>query len=153
MSSTSNPNTVFLKGEYITKEGNAGAAITPGHLVEYYLDSGVEKVRVHGTADGPAEKSFAFEHEDVGGGIDDAYAAADRTKIIYPTPGSEIYALVAASASAIVTADFLGSAGDGTVKKVTVGASTLAGSVLAVARESKDNSGGSTPVRIRIAVL
>jgi hypothetical protein len=154
MPANSTPNTILLKGEaYLTLEGDASAAITPGMLVERHVVSTVQKIRPHATADGAAQKAFAFEHETIGKGITDNYAVGDRVKYLVVNRGAEIYALVPAAAPAIVVGDILGSNGDGRLKKVTVAATTLAGSEIAVAIEAVDNSAGGSPARIRVQVL
>jgi len=112
------PHTILLKGTGIGKEGVANAAITPGMLVERMTTG---KIRKHSTAGGPAMPAFARENELIGKEIDVDYAANDRVYWTVMPPGSEIYALVAASAVAIAVGDFLESAGDGTLRLVTVG--------------------------------
>ena len=127
MASNSAPKTISLRGCPANREGIANAAITPGHLIEQ-MTSG--KYRVHGTAGAvrPA-RLFAREQLYTGKGIDTAYSANDSLPILNCQPGDQVYALVAASAAAIVIGDLLESAGDGTLRKC---ASYLT-----------DNSGGS----------
>lgn len=148
------PNKIILKGKYgIAKERPAGVAITPGMLIERYVASSTSKVRPHSTADGAQSRAFAREQEIIGYGIDHVYAVGDRVEYELVQPGAEVYALVPASAPAIVEGDFLGSVGDGTLKKVTIGAGTLAASVVGIALEAVDNSAGVTPARLRVEVI
>ncbi|TFH34791.1 MAG: hypothetical protein E4G99_08775, partial [Anaerolineales bacterium] len=102
--------TIWLKGDGLVKEANAGGVITPGHLVFIATDGDVE---VHGTAASNAIPAFALEADFIGQGIDTDYALADRVQYLMPQRGAEIFALVAASAAAIVIGSYLESAGDG----------------------------------------
>lgn len=146
-------NTIVLKGRGIRKEGVAGGAITPGHLIS--RDANDELV-VHAVAAGTAAPTFAVENEVIGKGIDDAYAANDQVLYEHVQPGSEVYALVAAAAAAIVVGDYLESAGDGTLRKVAVSAATAQSSrnsVVARAIEAVDNSAGGAAARIMVETL
>lgn len=106
-------NTIVLKGNGINKEAIANAAITPGYLVERMSTGNIRK---HATAGVEASPAFAIENEVIGLGIDDDYAANDNCLFTYLQSGSEVFALLAAAASAIVIGDKLESAGDGTVR-------------------------------------
>jgi len=79
--------------------------------------STANKLVVHPTAGGAAQKMFALEDLCVGGGIDDAYAASTIVRAGVFQAGSKINALLAAAAAAVVIGDALESAGDGTVRK------------------------------------
>lgn len=139
-------NTIWLKGDGITKEGNAGGTITPGHLVMRNTTASQFVVQT-ATATGVVLPAFALEADFVGKGVDTNYTTGLRLQVLYPQKGAEIYALVPAAASAIVIGNFLQSAGDGTVVLRTTG------QVVGVALEAINNSGGGTPVRIRMEVL
>lgn len=160
-------NTIVLKGKGIQKEAVAAGSITPGMLVA--LNS-AGKVAAHATGGGVAQRAFAVEYElgfgsySTGykaGGINDAYSANDNVKYVIAERGDEIYALVAAGASAIVAGDLLESNGAGGFRKVTAASQltsanytyTPAGTALAVAMEAVDNSGGSSVARIKVEVL
>jgi hypothetical protein len=135
------------------KEADAAEAITPGHLVA--LD-GSNKAIKHNIADvaaaagvqfvGPV--SVAVENDQMGGGLDDAYAINDRVLYAQLKPGNEFYGLVAAAAPAIALHDYLASAGNGTLRKTVVKAEAVGRALQAV-----DNSGGGAAVRIRTEVL
>lgn len=107
-------NTIVIKGRGLRKEALAAGAITPGHLVKY---NSAGKFVVQATASGVVAKRFAVEQELAGTDIDTAYASGDTVFAEVVQSGSEVYALVAASAAAIVVGDLLVSAGDGTLKK------------------------------------
>ena len=146
--------TIVLKGQgQVRKELIAAAAITPGYLCERTSSNTVQK---HAGAGLTAAPMFALENEVVGGNIDTAYVALDTVLLgIFP-PGTEIFALVAASASAIVIGDVLESDGDGTLRIQTADAATDAAqrrSAVAVAIEAVDNSGGGSEARIKVELL
>jgi hypothetical protein len=145
--------TILIKGSAVRKEGIAGGTITPGHLV--HRNSSNQFV-VHPTAAATAMRAFAMENEVVGGDINDTYAANDTILVAYPAPGSEVYALVPASAAAIVIGDTLESAGNGMLRKATTDAATddtQRNSSIGKALEAVDNSGGGSPARIKIEVF
>lgn len=151
MASTT-PNTVILKGNGIRKEGKASAAITPGHLIEF---GGANDLRVHATAAANARKAFAVENDLVGDGIATAYATGERVQYEVFGSGCEVYALVAASATAITKGAALESAGDGTLRILTTAAATTQAQrdgVVAYALEAVDNSGGGSPARIKVEI-
>jgi hypothetical protein len=137
-------NTILLKGRGIRKEAVAGGAITPGHLLT--LDAAGELI-VHATAGGYAAPLFAVENDLEGKTIDDAYAADDFVQAEYMWQGFEVYALVPASAAAIVIGDLLESVGDGTLKILATGVA------VAQALEAVDNSVGGTPARIKVVII
>lgn len=152
------PNTIVLKGRGIQKEAPAGAAVTPGEMIEIGTNG---KAVVHSTAKGVTSPSFAKEYELIGREITVAYALDEN--LIYETlpPGAEVYALVAAAAVAIVIGDYLESAGDGTLRKQTPFsqsgstpfAVTTEGHAIARAIEAVDNSGGGSEARIKVEIV
>jgi hypothetical protein len=71
----------------------ADAAILPGCLLELNTDN---EVKVHATAGGNVgPKMFAIEDVFQGEGIDDAYAAGDRVRVWFPSPGDIVLAILA----------------------------------------------------------
>lgn len=143
--------TILLKGDPLPKEGTAGGAITPGHLVQRSSGSYV----VHATAAGNALPAFAKEDSDAGQTISDDYASGDRVRLLVCRTGDEVHALVAAGAAAIADGDALESAGDGTLRVVATEAATAdtqRDGIVAYAREAVDNSGGAEAVRIKVEV-
>ena len=146
-------NTIVLKGEGIRKERIATTAVNPGHLVAITSTDGI---RTHATAAGNAARAFAVENEIFGDGIDTAYAIGDRVLYEILPPGSEVQAKLAAAAAAVTRGDFLESAGNGTLRVLTVNAATSQAqraSVVAVALETINNSGGGTEVFIKVELL
>lgn len=132
MPSNTAPKTVLLKGDFSYRTGKANAAITPGMLIEQ-MSSG--NFRKHATAGGVKPTAlFAREEEYVGGGIDTDFAANDSLPYVVAHAGAQVYAIVAASAAAIVIGDLLESDGAGGVRK--------AGDYLT------DNSGGSADATV-----
>ncbi len=111
-------NTIVVKGVGIRKERIANAAINPGHLVEVMS---TDKLRVHASAGGVAQRAFAVENEVFGDDRTTAYAALDNVLYEVLMQGQELYAKLAASAPAIVIGDALESAGDGTLRKQVPG--------------------------------
>ena len=110
--------TIVLMGNdlVIRKEGIASVIVTPGYLVERITTT----IRPHVSAGAKAVPMFAVENEVIGNGIDDDYAINDTTLFGVMPPGAEIFALLPASAAAIVVGDLLESAGDGTLRLVAV---------------------------------
>ena len=157
--SAHNFKNILVKGDPITKEAVAAGAITPGDLLN--PESATGTLVVHSTAGGDALPRFAREYSEIGDGIDDNYASGDQVVYLVARPGDEIFANVAASASAITAGDPLESAADGTLRKHTaLSIDTSATTTMAVASapivgyalESVDNSGGSAETRILIEV-
>lgn len=133
------PSTICLKGTFERKEGEASAAITPGHLVEF---GGANDLQVHSTAGGVARKAVALENDLIGKGITDAYAAGETVQYgVFPS-GSEFYGILAA-AETCSRGDALESAGDGTLQ---VSSTALPGSIVGFAMEAQGVAGG----RVRV---
>ena len=146
-------NTIVVKGYPMRKERVAAEAITPGHLIDI---NSADKVIKHAGAAKTASATFAIENEVFGKGINIAYAADDNVLYGVFNAGDEVYALVAASASAIVIGDELESAGNGTVRKIatdTVTSQDERTSVVGRALQAVDNSAGGSSVRLLIEVV
>lgn len=109
---STNPNTIPIKGDFIQSERIANAAINPGHLVEIMS---TDKVRSNTTSGVLVPRTFALEQEYDGKEITDAYAAADT--VIYGAfpAGAEVYAKLAAAATAVVIGTRLEAKSDGTI--------------------------------------
>lgn len=83
--------TVVLRGTpEVDEQNTASAAITPGHLIE----KNAGQWRKHSTATGLAVRSFALERDELGKGIEVAYAAGDRVKAGYFKPGDRVNAIM-----------------------------------------------------------
>jgi hypothetical protein len=146
-------NTIFVKGNKIRKEALAGVAINPGYLVELQSDGTLDP---HDTAATNATPTIAVENEVFGDDRTVAYAIGDNVLYEYMSPGSEVYLVLAAAAVAVVVGDFLESAGDGTVRKLTARAATAESatrSIVAKAIEAVDNSGGGGEVYILAEIM
>jgi hypothetical protein len=138
-------NTIALKGGFIRKEGEASAAITPGHLVEF---GGANDLRVHSTSGGPARKAFALENDLIGDAIGDAYAAGATVQYGVFESGAEINAFLDGGENAS-KGDALVSAGDGSLRVQSTEVEQDV--IVAYAMEAKDNSAqsaGGTQLRI-----
>lgn len=99
----------------INEDGVASESITPGHLVQ-----GVASIARFATAGGPAPRTFALEREELGKGIDAAYAAGDNVKVGSFAPGMRVYALVASGVNVSAGA-WLEPAADGTLRAHSAG--------------------------------
>jgi len=128
----------------------AGSAIVPGMLVEEIAAGTVQE---HSTAAANAQKLFALTNTSNGGTIDDAYAVGETVRYGAGHSGQEVFALLAASATAVIIGTALESAGDGTVRLAvtdTATDTTQRDSIVGYAIEAVDNSGGGTVVRLKI---
>jgi hypothetical protein len=82
---------IALRGEPIIDEQHtASEAITPGHLIE--LNAG--QWRKHAGSGAAAAAIFAMERDEIGNGIDVAYAADDHVKAGYYAKGDRVNALI-----------------------------------------------------------
>lgn len=152
MTSSTTPKTITLKGMGIRKEGIASSAITPGDFIEF---GGSNDLRRHANAATSARKAFALENDLIGNGINDDYAIGDTVQYAVFHSGEEVYARVAALATAITKGARLESAGDGTVRIASTDSATdttQRDSIVGYALEAVDNSGGSSATRIRLEV-
>ncbi len=102
----------------IRKEGIAGGAVTPGHLVQ----GPASAIVVHANATDTAMKTFAVENEVVGGEIDTAYAANDTILLATLPPGAVVYAI--AGVGGVTAEDFVDSLGDGRLGTVVTDVAT-----------------------------
>lgn len=157
-----NPHTVLLHGrDDDRKDGEAGAAVTPGELIE--LD-GTGGFQPHSSApatdtEGAAVPRFALEYAKAGRGIDDDYASGDHLEYRTCLTGDEVYAFLAAG-EAVSEDDPLESAGNGALQlhdgsadsDTTTTQTYYDGAIVAHAAEGVDNSGGADPVRIKVEV-
>jgi hypothetical protein len=139
------PRTIWLGGEAVqVNDIHAGEAITPGHLIERYDDSGTPKFRKHTTA-GEQCNTFALDMPYLNKGVDDAYAAGDLVEAGIGAPGSTFWGLVASGQNLLAGAK-LESAGDGTLRALA------SGTLIGTAVEAVDNSAGPATKRIKCEV-
>lgn len=146
--STAQSRKIVLRGSPRQDEAVASGVIKPGHLIK--LDSN-DKVLVHATANGEAERAFAVEDALQGRTIDTAYAIGERVSYVLPVPGDEVAAYIKAGANGnIVIGDKLVSAGNGCLEKYN---GTVL-QVIAIAREAVDlNDSGDVDTRIRVRIV
>ena len=140
-------NTVWLKGDFLHKEGRAATAtIYPGMAV---MVNSAGKVAIDSTAITLAVVKRIVREDDMHGqGLDVNYLVDQQVVYGIPQPGGEVNVRIAAGASAIVI-------GDNIVKQTTglFAKSTLATDfVYGVATEAIDNSGGGSAVYLSIEV-
>jgi hypothetical protein len=153
-----NPRTILLRGELhkVQTEGyvQATKSIIPGMLVEPGTGGAnpYKHYQPHATQGEVTEPLVALEPmiADVpfatfqGGTIDDTYAAGDHLRVHYAQPGDELYMFLKASGSAVIEGDFLQSAGNGDLEKVTT-----TNARLFTALEAKTPTAARTRVRVR----
>jgi hypothetical protein len=113
------PNTIHLSGPiHLVVDVPAGEAITPGHLIEMYLDGSTTKWRKNASATEIAAHAVALEQIEFNKTIDDDYVAGDLVRAGFLGVGAVFYPLIA-SGQDIVKCELLQSAGDGTMKAAT----------------------------------
>lgn len=120
------PNRILLWGDLdgtIVNDVPAGAAITPGMLVEFYNVGGVQKLRPNSSATSVPTLLVAVENTMHNKGIDDAYEINDRVLARSLESGDIIYALIP-SGQNIALGDYLQSNGDGKLKAATSAAAS-----------------------------
>lgn len=145
-------NAVFTRNsEHVVEgEGDAAAAITPGHLLAY--DANGDLVP-HGTDAGENPRPlFADLPFDPSKDKSDAYDSGERVRTGYAVPGVETDALLAAGESVDPTTPLV-SAGDGTLRELDTAAGDTHAAVVGYPTETVDNSGGADPVRVGIEVV
>ncbi|MGH2611291.1 MAG: hypothetical protein ACRDHF_19600 [Tepidiformaceae bacterium] len=139
------PKTIALKGDYVLKEREANAAITPGDLVEI-MSTG--KLRRHATLGGPAQKAFALEQDLIGRGIDDNYAVDESVRYGVFQQGAEVFAWLQINESCVI-GDFLESDAAG---KLAVASTPVEGSNVAIALEAI-TGGGGVAKRVKVEIV
>jgi len=137
------PNTIWLGGPgQDVNDLAASEAITPGHLVEKFNNSGVWRLRKH-TLTSKEGNQYATEQSMLNKDVDDNYAANDLVETVVGSAGASIWAWIA-SGQTIVFGNALESAGDGTLKVYSSGVK------IANALESKT---ATALTRIRVEVI
>lgn len=120
---TNSPNQIRLIGGTRTLEFPCSAAVTPGHMLKLF-NSTVLKFKAWDSAGALGPKLFALEQEYIAKGITTAYSTGDTVIAGVFHTGDEVYATLAASATAVVQGDLLVASNDGTLKKATAEAIT-----------------------------
>lgn len=152
------PNTIYLGGGLpggeggatVVNEYSAGAAITPGMLIELYRNgSGKMQLRPHASATAVVAPWVATEQIQWNKTVDDAYAINDLVNSVHLRKGSTFWGLVP-SGQDISNGEFLQSNGDGKLKSAS--ATTADANVAQF--QSLDNLGAVTAdTRCRVLVL
>lgn len=158
-----NPHTILLSGPAsiaasagigVEKRHRAGAAITPGMLVELYEVTNELKWRANGSATELCAMSVALDKpEEVDNtGIDDAYAANENVHVAYLVPGDEFYGK-AVSGETVAIGTLLQSNGNGWLKAATA---TTQDAMLGRFQAMTELNGGSaitSDTRLRVRVI
>jgi len=138
-----NDRVIQLLGQAIQNEDDKAAeAITPGHLVTNDSNGDVIK---HNVADGVATPRFALEREELGLGIDDAYAIADTVKVGAFKKGMRVNALIGSGANIAKNAQ-VSSAGNGKLKAGTT-------NPVGIAVRAVNNAAGPGDARICVEII
>lgn len=118
-----NPNTVYLGGPIQKESGHtAGAAITPGDLIEMYTDGadGAKKWKRASSATEALAPIVALERSVIGGSITSDYAVGDQVIAGYPGHGCECWCWIE-TAQDIQNGEYLQTNGaNGTFKSAAV---------------------------------
>ena len=158
MARTTTDHTIVIvsanKDGVVRREAIADEALTPGYLVRFDAD---EELENHATAEGVlVGKLVVLESQTpdtddyaTTAAIDIPYAADDLAYYAEGQPGDVFNMLLANGEIAVKGVSQLGSNGDGTLKVVTVGATTLANSVVGVADADLANTTGAA-ARLRV---
>ena len=147
------PNKIRLHGgidDWIVNDVPAGVAITPGMLIERYLDAGVEKWRPATSAAGVQPKVVALENSEHNLGIDDDYEIGWNVKAWYLQRGYTFYGLLP-SGQNIALCDYLQNNGDGMLKEAT--ATTAAANVAHFQCIKVGPGAVTTTTRVRVEVI
>lgn len=165
MSATANTITLHAR-DHDRRDGQAAAVITPGELLEVTgrTSKDDKTVQPHSSipstdTEGAAIPRFALEYAKTGKGIDDDYSTDDHVEYRTFLPGEEVFAWLDAGES-VSSDDPLESAGNGALKihdgsadsDTTTTQTYYDGAIVAHAIEAVDNSGGGSPVRVRVEV-
>lgn len=161
---TTTPNVIMItpnRDHYPVFDLKSAAAIAPGELVE---KNSSDLLILHATAGGNAYPWFAdfnpFATTNTSPAISQDWASGDNVRYIRAIPGEEIYAWLDAGETAAIDSP-LESAGNGSLQVHTPIAADEAGSdtftiygrgIVAYALEAVNNSGGGSPVRIKVMV-
>jgi hypothetical protein len=148
--------TILLKGDGVSIERLANAAITPGHLIELMS---TDKFRVHAIASGTHSSIVALEDENQGREIGTAYTAANMVVARYLRPGDKALMILADGQTAAI-GSYLESNGNGELKVLSpasAGVSEYPRSVVGVAETAVDASDSATTSvanrRIQVTIL
>lgn len=116
----------------------ADAAITPGELVDI---NATQEIIPHGSANGTADPTmFAVESpyisDPTSAKIDHDYATGENVRYVIPQRGDIVYAFIKASETLVKGVSLLASDGAGALQVIVPDATTVVGTVVAIAWES-----------------
>lgn len=144
-------HTIALQGGAVRREALAHEIITPGHLLEINTDE--EAAKHSGDGGVIPGKLIALESPTAAAGttpvVDTTYAAGDTVYYAVGQPG-DVYNMLLKNGETVVKGiTQLVSAGDGTLKAVSIGETTVVETVVGVADQDLTASGASR-CRVRI---
>jgi len=172
-----NPDTILLEGDddsYQRSNAEADGVVTPGQIVEVTgtdtsAANDVDLVQRYSTSAEKCSIRVGLELAKTGKTIDDDYADGDYFEYRVFETGDEFYGLVFDGANAAGTgadlsanADisqgdrlvvYAGAGENGNLRNLDTANGDEEGAALVEALEGVDNSGGSTPARIRVKVI
>jgi len=162
MARTTTEHTIVVKSGnlngVIYREAIAHEALYPGHLLNINTDEEVQKHNA--AADVLVGKLVAAESQTpdtatypTTAAIDIPYAADDTAYYVEGVAGDVFNMWLAAGESAVKGISQMVSDGSGALTVATVGTATLANSIVGIADEDVDNSGGSVAVRCRVRII
>ena len=143
----------------VRREALADEAITPGHLLSIDTD---EEMQLHAASLGVlVGKLVALESQTpdtntypTTAAIDIPYAADDLMYYAEGQPGDVFNMFLAVGYTAVMGISQLCSKGDGTLQVATIGTTTTyPNSIVGIADEDVDNSGGGAAVRLRVRII
>lgn len=132
----------LLGNPIVQEEELAIEAITPGHVVEY---SGAG-VRKNATAAANVTPMFALERDEMGKGIDVAYAINDKVKVGVCAPGDRVYAFIP-SGQVVAKGAYLTTDNAGRLTTASVSATIRTAQALEAVTSSDP---GDTRIRVQI---
>jgi len=139
---------IILRGKdsgTIKKERPAGAALTPGYLVERNSSG---EIIPHGTAAGTDVTPAFHVPGPAGQDIDTDTPSGSNAHYRVCQPGVEVYAFLATGEN-VAEDEVLESAGDGTFQADSAGGADFPVRTL----ESADATGASDPIRVKVEVI
>jgi len=174
---STDPNTILLEGDddsYQRSNAEADGVVTPGQMVEVTgtdttAANDVDLVQRYATSAEKAVLRIALNLAKTGKTISEDYADGDYLEYRTFETGEEFYGLVfdganAAGTGADLSANatiakgdrlvvYAGNGENGNFRKLDTANGDEEGAALVEAKEAVDNSGGSTPARIRLEAI
>ena len=144
-------NRIALITSARVQEHIAGAAFSPGHLLEYASDGDVQK---HSTEGDYALRLIALEDALQGNIISTAYAAADRAQVLHAVPGDKVQMMLNAGEN-VAIGDVLISDGAGAlIAEGSASSGVTVKQAIAIAREALDlSASGAVDTLIDVEII